>query len=318
MKEKFVSIIIPCREIDKYTEECLLYCLSLNYKNFEIIILPDNAKKRKNSSKIRVIPTGKVKPAVKRNIGMKNARGEIYAFTDSDAYPEKDWIKNAVKYLENKNVGMVGGPNLTPKRAELMEHISGEILSMPIVSGFANIRYRTAEKQYVKELPSCNFIVKKEDAGQFSAEFLTAEDSKFCFDIRKKGKRLLYAPDVIVYHHRRNTMEGHLKQMWTYGRDIALLTKKEFSADKMYYTLPSLFVLFVFFGLIDSLLGNFSLIYGSIISIYFILMLAFSLRNSIEKTILIFFGSIMTHFAYGAGYIYGIFTKAKKTGLNKR
>ena len=42
MKEKFVSIIVPCREIDKYTEECIEGCLKLNYGNYEIIVIPDN------------------------------------------------------------------------------------------------------------------------------------------------------------------------------------------------------------------------------------------------------------------------------------
>ncbi|MBI5148127.1 glycosyltransferase [Candidatus Pacearchaeota archaeon] len=314
-KEPFISIIIPCREIDKYTEECIKYCQKLDYKNFEIIVLTDSKTKLKGK-KVKIIATGKVKPAIKRNIGMKVASGEIYAFIDSDAFPEKNWLKEAVKHLEDKDIAMVGGPNLTPPEAHFMEQISGEILASPLASGPAYIRYTKADKQYVKELPSCNFFVKKQYAGKFDPELLTAEDSKFCFDIGKKA-RIVYEPDVIVYHHRRNTFEGHLKQIWVYGRDIALLTKKEFSFDKLYYSLPSLFVLFIFFGFLLSLTTKFREIYWSLVFLYILIVLAFSIRKNIEKTILIFSGIVLTHFSYGLGYLYGLFL-IKKTGLNIR
>ena len=60
-----VSIIIPCKDIDAQTSECIDTCRNLDYDNFEIIVLPDD----------------------KRNIGAKNSTGEYLAFIDSDAYP---------------------------------------------------------------------------------------------------------------------------------------------------------------------------------------------------------------------------------------
>ena len=36
-----VSIIIPCKDVDDYTRECIEYCRRLDYPNFEIILLPD-------------------------------------------------------------------------------------------------------------------------------------------------------------------------------------------------------------------------------------------------------------------------------------
>jgi len=113
-------------------------------------VLPDFARlEEKSKGKLRIIPTGKVKPAIKRNMGMKKAKGNIYASIDSDAYPDQDWLKNGIKYFQNEHIGLVGGPNLTPKNANFAEQIGGEILSEPIASGFAAVRYRKAKNRYV-------------------------------------------------------------------------------------------------------------------------------------------------------------------------
>lgn len=186
-KQPFVSIIIPCREIDLYTKECIKHCLLLEYKNFEILVLPDKKSRTAyKSKKIRVVPTGGVKPAIKRNIAMKKSKAEIYAFIDSDAYPEKNWLGNAVKHLRDDKIGMVGGPNLTPKNNNFRQKISGMLLGIWFCGGRTSIRYRIAKEQETIELPSCNFIVKKDYATDFEPDLLTAEDSTFCFNVAKK------------------------------------------------------------------------------------------------------------------------------------
>ncbi len=319
MDKEFVSIIIPCREIDSYTGECIEHCLKLNYKWYEVIVLPDR-KERFANRKVRVIPTGSVMPAIKRNIGMKGAKGRIYAFIDSDAYPAKDWLKNAVAHLRDESIGMVGGPNLTPPQDNLKQKISGILYSLFLVGGRTSIRYRIAKEQDTIELPSCNFIVKREYATKFEPDLLTAEDSKLCFNITKKGKRILYAPDVIVYHHRREVFMPHFKQTWVYGRDIALLLKrkKQFSIDKIYYSMLSLFVLGVIFGAILSLVHPiFKIIYFSVISLYLVLTILSSINKNVKAIPYLFAGIICTHFAYGLGFLYGLIAK-KPEKLNLR
>ncbi len=319
MNNEFVSIIIPCPEIDVYTRECIEHCLKLNYKRYEMIVLPD-AKSKFAGKKIKVIPTGRVMPAIKRNIGMKKAKGRIYAFIDSDAYPARDWLKNAVKYLQDERVGMVGGPNLTPPKDNFKQKISGILYSKFFVGGRTSIRYRIAKRQEAVELPSCNFIVKREYATIFEGDLLTAEDSKFCFNITRKGKRILYAPDVIVYHHRREIFMPHFRQTWIYGRDIAILLKKkkQFSMDKIYYSMHSLFVLGVFLGALLSFIHPFfRIVYISVMSLYLLLVLLSSLNKDAKAIPYLFVGIIGTHFAYGLGFLYGLFAKKPKK-LNLR
>ena len=66
------SIIIACKTIDSDIDKCIAECLKLDYSNYEIIVLPDYDEKVAYSG-ILVVPTGPVKPSVKRNLGMEKA-----------------------------------------------------------------------------------------------------------------------------------------------------------------------------------------------------------------------------------------------------
>ena len=299
-----VSIIIPCKELNNYVEECIEHCKKLEYSNFEIILIPD--KKIKQIDGVKIIIKER-KPSAKRNFAAKRANGEILAFIDSDAYPDKEWLKNALKQFKSE-IGIVGGPNLTPKDDSFTQKISGEILSNKLM-GNASIRYRIDRLKEVNELPSCNFLVKNDlflKLKGFDENLLTAEDSKLCFEIKEKlNKKVLYAPDVIVYHHRRKGFFNHLKQMFIYGRDVAYLFKKD--KFRIYYMIPSLLVLYIVLGLITSfLIRQFSIFFLITIFIYIMIILIFSFRLNIIKWVLISIGVILTHLIYGLGFLYGV------------
>ncbi len=135
-----VSIIIPCKDVDGYTRECIEYCRSLDYPNFEIILLPDYSTEAIDG--VIIIATGPVPPGVKRNIGVKNSSGEFCAFIDNDAYPRSDWLTSALKYFEDPEVGGVGGPGLTPEADGFMQKAGGYVLSSFMVGNLSS-RYKT-------------------------------------------------------------------------------------------------------------------------------------------------------------------------------
>jgi len=108
MNSPLVSIIIPYPKDNPFLQECMEHCLKLDYPNYEIIILPDGEEKH-DWEKTTIIPTGKIGPSEKRDIGLKQAKGEIVAFLDDDTFPVKDWLKNAVRHFEDPEIAAVGG-----------------------------------------------------------------------------------------------------------------------------------------------------------------------------------------------------------------
>ncbi|MCK4888975.1 MAG: glycosyltransferase, partial [Candidatus Aminicenantes bacterium] len=134
-----VSIIIPFKEETGYLHECIKNCLDLDYDDFELILLPDK-KINIKGKRIRVIPTGSIGPAQKRDIGSNRAKGKILAFIDDDAYPAKDWLMKVVRNFKG-DIACVGGPAVTPERDNLLQKASGIVLSSRMGGGTETYRY---------------------------------------------------------------------------------------------------------------------------------------------------------------------------------
>ena len=313
--------------------------MELDYPDLEIIILPDavldssivgDTLRSRVSPAIVVIPTGPVNPAAKRDIGLKYAKGEIIAFIDDDAYPVKDWLKFAIESFSDPQVAAVGGPAITPLDDSLGQQASGKIYSSLMVSGNFVYRYIPKAKREVDDLPSCNFIVRKnmmDELGGFNTSFWPGEDTKLCLDIAHKlNKKIIYDPNVLVYHHRRTVFKAHLKQIANYALHRGYFVKKfPETSFKLSYFIPSIFVV----GLI---LGPFlpvRLVYFYCIILYLFLVILSSLlvvvptqriatklrdcpRRGLSLSFMIFSGIILTHITYGIFFIKGLLARKLK------
>ncbi len=316
--ETKVSIIIPYKAADPWVEASVASCRAQTHKNVEIILLPDSAEDRSFEG-CTMIPTGPIFPATKRNLGIAKASGEILAFLDSDARAEPDWLANALKYFDSAQVGTVGGPNLTPPEDDLWQHVSGYIFSSSVGGGPTAIRYKVVPKpQAVKELPSCNLLVRRElfkQIGGFDeADFLTAEDAKACYEIENLGLQNLYVPDAIVYHHRRQAYKGHLRQAHRYGFDKALLVKELPSPYAVFNFLPLVFLVGVVALMAAGLAtGTTALICigGSALSLYLLAALVSAAVECPKLAPLIALGIVLTHVAYAWGFLKGL-TRSKE------
>jgi len=324
-----VSIIIPVKKINDYLrQETIPAILKQTYKNFEIVILPDKETKEK-FPQTRIIPTyPKTGPADKRDIGAKKAKGEILAFLDDDSYPDKNWLKNAVKIfthhkpsaISHKLITGVCGPTLTPPHNSLRQKASGYVWSTWLGSGGAGT-YRCAinPRREVDDYPTVNFLVRKKDflkVGGFDSHFWPGEDTKLCLDLTKKlKKKIIYDPKVLVYHHRREVFGPHLKQISRYaihrGHFARILPETSF---RFGYPVPTLFVLGLIVGFFLSFVHLiFKIIYFSAIGVYLILLLATAIQvylkeKDFQLALLVIPSIIATHIIYGILFIKGFFS----------
>ena len=229
-----VSIVIACPNRSWMLDECLEAIENQTYRNFEVLVL-DDAK------------TGKVRPAEKRNIGIREAKGEIVAFIDDDAYPDAHWLEYAVKYFGEPDIGAVGGPGVTPPGDSGLARIGGRVYENPLVSGGYRYRYRAGGvRKDVDDYPSCNLFVRKDllvKIGGYRTDFWPGEDTLLCKDIVDNWKRIVYDPWVIVYHHRRPLFGAHLRQLGRYAFHRGYFCKRFPSNSLRWsYFVPSAFV----------------------------------------------------------------------------
>ena len=323
-----VSIIIAVKTWQKNLEECISKCRELDFLDFEILVFPDidieippavaKTLSTKGAVPIRIIPAGPVSPAKKRDIALSYAEGEILAFIDDDAYPAKDWLKNAVKNFLDPQVAAVGGPAITPEDDNIRQKASGLIYSSPLVSAKYVYRYLPKKKMEVSDYPSCNFLMRKsvmQELGGFKTNFWPGEDTKLCLDITQRiGKKIIYDPSVLVYHHRRPLFMSHIKQVANYALHRGYFTKKYPETSlRLPYFIPTLFLFVLIIGAILSLtLTPMRIIYFLGLSLYLILVLISSSHKDLRLIPLVAFGIVFTHFTYGSYFLKGIISRKLK------
>ncbi|MDO8515103.1 MAG: glycosyltransferase, partial [bacterium] len=147
--------------------------------------------------------------------------GEIVAFIDDDAYPEKDWLENILLNFKKKNITAVCGPGVTPPGSSWQEQASGWVSASPLGGGPFGYRFLPEKTRFVDDYPSMNLAVRKKDflaVGGFDSDYWPGEDTKLCHDlVYKLHKKIIYDPKILVYHHRRPLWVPHLRQNGNYG-----------------------------------------------------------------------------------------------------
>lgn len=284
------------------------------------MILPDEDSSLKiEDSRFKVVPTGHERPSVKRNLGTSLASGEIIAMIDSDAYPDEYWLTNSLKYFEDEGVAAVGGPSLTPQGDSLMQKASGAILASRIAMGRLADRYAPAKVREDDDLPTCNLLVRRavvDRLGGFNVDFWPGEDTHLCLQItRGLGLKMIYAPDVVVYHHRRALFRPHLRQVWAYGLHRGFFAKRyPETSRRLLYFAPSMLVVGLIVGIPLALLNPLlEAIFVALISIYLMVCLFEGLRQRNLKLIpLVFSGLILTHLTYGVAFLEGLLVRRLK------
>ena len=267
---------------------------------------------------MRIIPTGPVNPAQKRDIAIEHAKGEILGFIDDDAYPAKDWLNKAMDNFKDSNIAAAGGPAVTPSGDTFRQRASGLVYSSPIVSAKFTYRYLPKKGRYVDDYPSCNFLVRKsimQQLGGFDTKFWPGEDTKLCLEITKKlGKKIIYDPGALVYHHRRPLFAGHLRQVASYALHRGYFARRyPETSRRISYFIPSLFLLaLVGGGILAPLSAFFRATYLSGAFLYLILVFIFSISKELRLIPLVFFGIILTHLSYGFYFLKGLLVKSLK------
>ncbi len=319
MNNPLVSIVIITRRLNDYLKQAVSKCLELDYENFEILVLTEEPF-AEAFGKTKVLQS-RLAPAARRDLGARQAGGEILAFLDDDAYPSKDWLKNAVPYFENQQTAAVCGPGVTPGEDSIRQKASGWISASWLGSGVLGYRFLPKKKRGVKDFPSMNFLVRKSDfekAGGFDSGFWPGEDTKLCLDLTKKlGKKIIYDPKILVYHHRRPVLREHLSQNCGYGLHRGYFVKiLPQTSRKLFYFLPLVFTLFVLalpiFGLFAANLRQpVFKVYFQVLNLYFWAVILTGAWASIkEKNLIIGFwvaiGIFLTHVAYGLCFLRGL------------
>jgi len=310
-----VSILVPFTTPGVYLRECLSRIEEMNYPHYEVILLPDEPMEWEGE-KITVVPTGPLGPPRKRDIGAAHAQGDIIAFIDDDAYPEEDWLANGVRRFSDDSIAAVGGPASTPPGDGFWEQAAGRVLSTWIVGGVHLYRYMPKMLKEVDDYPTSNLMVRRsafEAVGGFQTPYWPGEDTVLCLKItRHLGKKIIYDPDVQVWHHRRPLFLPHWRQIGRYGTHRGYFVKR-FPATslRLNYFLPAVWTLFLILGWLPLMAFSGGLrLYMRGIELYLLAVCVTAAKSLHPKTaVVVATGIVSTHIVYGVNFIRGLFLR---------
>lgn len=211
-----ISVIIPHLNQPQQLAECLgsLKGQTLPPDRFEIIVVDNGSREspatiiaRFEGVRLEIEPVPGPGPA--RNRGAAASRGAILAFIDADCIAGKDWLKTIRgRFAEAEHRVMLGGDvaigYVDPSRLTMLEAYE---------SVFA---YR--QREYIEKhgfSGTGNLAVRREDfeaVGPFGGIDI-AEDREWGRRAFGLGYRVLFVPEMIVYHPARKSM-AELQAKW--------------------------------------------------------------------------------------------------------
>lgn len=253
-----VVIVVPFTVWNDLVADCVAHCCALDYSNFVLLLVPNEPTgvpaEVGGDPRILVRPSGSYMMSCKRNLArVAVPDAEFVACIDSDAYPERDWLSQAVELFDAQpETWVVTGPNLSPDYRSLRKRAVANALKSPVVGASRAFMKRRGEaSRHVTDVWTCNAIFRAEvwtELGGFDEGLFTAEDTDLAQRVLGAGKRLFYSDTVRVIHHNRPLFLPYLQQKMVAGFGALTYIRRHFGVSVLFCFLPVLALFFFAFG----------------------------------------------------------------------
>lgn len=177
--------------------------------------------------KLEILVARGKQPSAQRNAAIKAARGEWIYFLDDDSVPHPDNLSRATALLQDPSVKMIGGPNCCPAEAPGLEKVFALVLASALAFGPSRARYAPVgqvRESSEKELILCNLLARRDallELGGFNEALYPNEENALMDELQKRGGKLIYDPDFLVFRRPRSSLRAFARMLRTYGRGRA-------------------------------------------------------------------------------------------------
>ena len=161
-----------------------------------------------------------------RNRGIREAKGQIIAFTDDDVIVDNHWIQNIDKaFKEHDDVACVGGKILPIWEAPKPSWLKTRWYDYLALLDYGD----SAAYMITSNIWGANLAVKSEifrkyglfdsNLGRKPGKLYGGEETDFLHRVRNAGEKLLYYPLSIIYHHvPGNRMSKNYFRKWRFDQ----------------------------------------------------------------------------------------------------
>jgi len=216
-----VSIIIINKN-DRAIEATLKACNRQRIKHqLEIIVvdasegkLDDIAVKFKQLKWISFSPLKHKTISIpeQRNVGVREASGDIIVFIDANCLPKANWLNNLITPILNQAETIVAGATFSQGKQTTHD----------------NAYKQNKTRRYINECPTINLAFKRElfnKIGGFDERFDYGSDVDFSWRVIAAGYKVCYEPTAIVTHDWGDRQQ-EIRRSFLYGKARARLYHK--------------------------------------------------------------------------------------------
>jgi len=217
----YISVIVPFYNADRYIVGCVEGLLSQNYplEHYEIIMVDNNctddsAKIVKRYPSVKLFSEEKQGAYAARNRGVREAKGEIIAFTDPDCVPSSDWLQKIAAAMVYSDVGIVIGSY----------QLARDSFFVSMLADYENEKNNYVLNGNIKELyygHTNNMAVRKKLFDEIGAfiERPRGSDTIFvrsCVD-RYSCEVVRYCPELRARHMEIDSLSRYFRKVFIYG-----------------------------------------------------------------------------------------------------
>ena len=198
------------------------------------IVLDDICQKYNHTLNIKHIKSNKKGLSLNRNIGLKIATGKYVAFPDDDCTYYPDTLFKIENYFEqNKDTDVVLG------------RIYDRVTKKNIIRDWKNSEFEVNIYNFFLSYSSITIFTKKNNiyfdeqlgVGTF---FGSCEDTDYVLQLLEQNKRIVYSPDVDVWHPDLSAETMSDEKVYSYGLGFGALVKKHLALPIIYLLIQSL------------------------------------------------------------------------------
>lgn len=320
MKRPVVTVIVPCRNEERFIAGCLDSILASTYPREALEVLVVDGRSDDGTRSIladyvarhpivRMLDNPRRIQPVALNIGIGAARGEILVRMDAHVVYPPNYITDLVAALLETGAGNVGGVLVTvPANETAMARAIAVAMSHPFGVGNSLFRIGVRKPHWVDTVAF--FCCRRETferVGLFDEDALD-EDSDFNARLIQSGGRILLVPNVVCRYYARGSLRHIARMAYQYGYSKPFVIRKLGHVKTLRQLVPPGFVFTLAATAILSLWMHAArLLFATTVAAYLLPVLACSLsiaRKSGWRTAaalpLVF---PVLHLSYGFGFL---------------
>ena len=226
-----ISVIIPAYNASRVLGACLdaLERQTVARERYEIIVVSDGpvetaVETMADRRGVILLAQPRRGAAAARNLGSRQARGDIILFTDADCVPEPNWIEAMVAPFAGS------APSETVEDAPLRQQVVGgcgvvRTHQTSLVPRFIQLEYdyryrniaRHTQIDFVNTATAAYLRHIFMESGGVREDLLGAEDTELSFRLSSQGYTLAFTPQATVYHSHPESILDYIRRKYHYS-----------------------------------------------------------------------------------------------------